>query len=118
MTTNVPAEAEISYELYLQLAEELSLPVEENIPLDMRYELYLSKIVYLKNLLGQCFRSVNTPDSVNRFTVDDFSYIQRSFNITKEFLRECILLSVKEKIERASVLYKTNTPSPGKDANG
>jgi hypothetical protein len=95
----------LSYERYRELAEELCLPLESRMPLSIKVEIYLSKIVYLRNLLSQCMRSVNVPSDKPCFTTHDLAYIQNAFNITRDFLRESILLQVESSIQIAQRHY-------------
>lgn len=96
----------LSYERYRELAEDLCLPIESRMPLPMRVEIYQSKIVYLRNLMGQCMRSVNTPSCGTAFTEQDLAYIHNAFTITRDFLRESILLQVNRSINIAQRHYQ------------
>ncbi|NBW81946.1 hypothetical protein EBR21_09350 [bacterium] len=97
-----PASAEISYELYVELVDELLNPIEHSLDLNVRYELYLSKLVYLENLLEQCFRSVNGQNKpVNgSFSQADLQTIQEAISSTHEFMRETILEALELRLSR------------------
>lgn len=100
------APTELSYELYRELLEELLSPIETALSVDVRYELYLSKLVYLENLQEQCFRSVNTNSScetspeINGFNQTDMKTIQDAIATTHEHLRSTILEAVHSRFSQ------------------
>lgn len=100
------APSELSYELYQELLEELLSPIEVSLDLGVRYELYLSKLVYLENLQAQCFRSVNANRNhkfnprENYFTQKDLETIQEAISSTHEFLRATILEALETRLSR------------------
>jgi len=88
----------ISYELYKELSDELCDPiVENNMPLELKFELYQSKLIYLYNLNEQCFRSVNVKEnkSQKNYTTDDLIKIQKAIEFTKNYIKETIEESLK-----------------------
>ncbi|MFZ9519496.1 MAG: hypothetical protein ACO3A4_03370 [Silvanigrellaceae bacterium] len=97
-----PASAEISYELYVELLDELLNPIEHSLDLNVRYELYLSKLVYLENLLEQCFRSVNGQSRTSNagFSQNDLQKIQEAIASTHDFMRETILEALDLRLSR------------------
>lgn len=94
--------SEISYELYKELVDELLTPIEHSLDLNVRYELYLSKLVYLENLQEQCFRSINSRASKNEktFSSKDLKMIQDAIATTHEFMRETILEALELRLSR------------------
>jgi hypothetical protein len=89
-----------TYELYKELADELLVPIENSIDTGVRYELYLSKLVYLENLQQQCFLSVNSPAGKNRntFCSNDLDRIQKAIQSTHEFMRHTILEALEKRL--------------------
>lgn len=85
--------SEFSYEMYRELLEELLSPIETTLDPFVRYELYLSKLVYLENLHQQCFKSVNARQSHTEesFTQGDLKKIQDAIDSTHFFVRSTIL---------------------------
>ncbi|MBM3382548.1 MAG: hypothetical protein FJY29_08935 [Betaproteobacteria bacterium] len=101
-----PVPLETSYELYKELVEELMAPIETSMDAHVRYELYLSKLVYLENLLEQCFRTVNGSKSAtmngieHSFTADDLNTIRRAITSTHSHLRETILEALEQQLSQ------------------
>lgn len=95
--------SELSYEFYRELVEELLSPIEPELDAHVRYELYLSKLVYLENLQEQCFRSVNSGRAAAEqctmveqrekacFTPQDLRTIRQAIDATHGHLRATIL---------------------------
>lgn len=94
--------SEISYELYKELVDELLTPIEQSLDLNVRYELYLSKIVYLENLQTQCFRSLNSSNknSKNKFSGDDLTIIHNAIASTHNYMRETILEALELRLSK------------------
>jgi hypothetical protein len=100
--------SDISYELYKELVDELLTPIEPSLDLNVRYELYVSKLVYLENLQEQCFRSVNSgvqsaPPTKSRcktFSTSDLQTIQDAISATNDFMRETILEALESRLSR------------------
>lgn len=94
--------SEISYELYRELVDELLTPIEHSLDLNVRYELYLSKLVYLENLQEQCFRSINgrSAQTESSFSSSDLKMIQDAISTTHEFMRETILEALEMRLSR------------------
>lgn len=96
--------SELSYELYKELLEELLAPIEQTLDLNVQYELYLSKLVYLENLQQQCFRSINIGSSCfyegqsNSFSQTDLATIQEAITSTHEYIRRTILNALEERL--------------------
>ena len=103
---------EVSAELYRNYSEHMDVPPESEMPLDTRYEIYLSKVVYLRNLLGQCFASFNRQfEGTNQpFSAEDFVNIQRSFFVTRDLIRECMLQSMSQSLDRHARRFKALPP--------
>jgi hypothetical protein len=101
-----PATPELSYELYKELIEELLSPIEPSMDAQVRYELYLSKLVYLENLQEQCFRSVNCRKAASArnagqsFTAEDLSTIREALASTHEHLRTAILEALNHRLSQ------------------
>lgn len=86
---------DVSYELYRELAGDICSPLDNsNMTLELRFELYTSKLIYLINIQEQCFRCINTEKDTNTYTIEDLLVIQDAIDITKEFIRQ----TVREKI--------------------
>ncbi|MEN9809969.1 MAG: hypothetical protein RLZZ488_1536 [Pseudomonadota bacterium] len=94
--------SEISYELYKELVDELLTPIEHSLDLNVRYELYLSKIVYLENLQSQCFRSLNKSrqNRKNQFSGEDLEIIRDAISSTHSFMRETILEALELRLSK------------------
>lgn len=94
--------SEISYELYKELVDELLTPIEQSLDLNVRYELYLSKIVYLENLQTQCFRSLNRShkNKKNQFSGEDLTIIRNAIASTHSFMRETILEALELRLSK------------------
>ena len=101
----------LSYELYQELVSEICSPItDKEITLQLRFELYKSKLIYLYNISEQCFRSVNSKNENKElgYTLEDFKNIKNAIQITKEFLRQTIKESLLISISCAqkNSLYK------------
>lgn len=88
--------SEFSYQMYQELLEELLSPIEMSLDAYVRYELYLSKLIYLENLHHQCFRSINAQSTSEEptFTQADLQTIQAAIDSTHGFVRTTILESL------------------------
>lgn len=102
MTAGQIQQHESSYELYKEIAEELCVPVDLKLGAAVRFELYKSKIVYLKNLFEQCFKAVNSPQSGSLFTPTDLQTIHQAIDVTKKFLHDTVIEALSESFERAT----------------
>lgn len=108
----------LSYELYKELASEICAPINDNeMTLQLRFELYQSKLIYLYNINEKCFLCINSKNKSKEcdYTIDDFINIQNAIEVTKEFLKQTIcdslMLSIKSaemKGLHASRLTKNN----------
>lgn len=101
MSLKTVAEKDLSYELYKEIAEELCVPVDSKLSREVRYELYNSKLVFLRNLYEQCFRAVNGRAgrkilNDENYTGDDLKLIHKAIEVTNEFLRETVLEAMHE----------------------
>ena len=92
---------DLSYEFYREIAEELCLPVDARLDADVRFELYSSKLVYLKHLREHCFRAVNQNADARPFSAEDLAHIQKSIEMTKSFLAETVRDAVRGSLARA-----------------
>jgi hypothetical protein len=103
---------QLSSELYRDFSEHMDMPIDSDMPLEVRYELYISKVVYLKNLLAQCFQSVNKQFSGAKaeFSSEDFANIQNSFLVTKDLIRDCILKKYTISLDRNARRFFNNQP--------
>lgn len=92
--------SEFSYEMYRELLEELLSPIDTSLDPFVRYELYLSKLVYLENLHQQCFKLVNTSQrpTEESFTQADLKKIQEAIDSTHFFVRNTILEALKRSL--------------------
>jgi hypothetical protein len=87
-----PQDTKVSYELYRELAGELCAPIDDvNMGLELRHELYLSKLVYLQNLQVQCFKNINSSQQKDcLYDVSDLENIYHAIQVTEEFLKDTI----------------------------
>jgi hypothetical protein len=91
----------MSYELYREIAEELCVPVDDKLATDVRYELYNSKLVYLRHLREHCFRAVNQSPGNSSFSPSDLGLIQKAMDLTKEYQRATILEALHSSLAKA-----------------
>ena len=82
---------ELSYELYRDIAEELCAPVDDKLLPEVRFELYQSKLVYLKNLHAQCFKAINQFSSETQFSHAVLANSHRAIEVTKGQIRETVI---------------------------
>lgn len=116
--SNQLTNANLSYELYKELANEICVPInDKEMTLQLRYELYQSKLIYLYNINEQCFRSINSKDLQNsknskdlrsehndfNYTLEDLINIQNAIEITREFLKQTIRESLNISIASAEM---------------
>ena len=103
---------ELSSELYRDFSEHMDMPIDSDMPIEVRYELYISKVVYLKNLLAQCFQSINKQFSgaKSEFSSEDLANIQNSFLVTKDLIRDCILNKYTNSLERNARRFFNTQP--------
>lgn len=99
-----------SAERYRDFSQNLDMPVDSDMPLDVRYELYISKIVYLKNMINQCFQEINSPRKglEATFQAKDLIHLQQAFAITRDLVRECILRRVQVGLSRHAQRFPLN----------
>ncbi|MGY3805344.1 hypothetical protein ACWNT8_14865 [Pigmentibacter ruber] len=99
MVSKNPAQSnpvDVSYELYRELAGEICAPLDDfDLTIDLRYELYTSKLTYLYNIQEQCFRCINSQEECNSYTQEDLVIIQNAIEVTKEFIRQTIRESLQ-----------------------
>ncbi len=93
---------EMSYEFYKALADELCSPIDAELDLDVRLELYESKIVYLRNLYAQAFRDVNGMGPGEGFSDEDLVRIRQFLAVTEDFFREEYLAAAKRGLQKAA----------------
>lgn len=101
------ATGDISYQLYRELMEELLAPLEPTLDVNVRYELYQSKLIYLENLQEQCFRTVNKRPAGSAthnddFTPQDMKTINSAITSTHNFMRSTILEALNLRLSRAT----------------
>ena len=106
MNARIPEQSRLSHEVYRTFAENLDVPLDSQMPLETKYELYVSKLVYLENLMSQCFRGINKQGRAVdiEFSSEDLMKIQNSYRITKDLLRECIFMKLRTSFEGAAKL--------------
>jgi len=97
---NTPCEEVLSYELYRELAEDLCVPVDGQISPDVRFELYNSKLIYLRHLREQCFRAVNQANVDSPFSESDLALIQKAATLTHLYLRSTVLEAVNDALAK------------------
>lgn len=82
---------DVSYELYKELAGEICAPLDDtDLNIELRYELYTSKLIYLYNIQEQCFKYINSEKTSDSYTQEDLIVIQNAIEVTKEFIRQTI----------------------------
>jgi hypothetical protein len=91
----------LDYDTYIEVSEDLLNPiVGEGLDVDTLKRLYLSKLVYLKNLRRQCFFDINKTSAT--FSSTDLAHITGAIKYTNSHLRELILKSVREALDNIS----------------
>jgi hypothetical protein len=96
--------ANLSYELFKELADEICSPIsEEGMTLELQFELYKSKLIYLYNINEQCFRSINGKKESKKFdyTAEDLIKIRNAIEITQQFIKQTIHESLNKNISLA-----------------
>ena len=96
----------LSYELYKELANEICSPIsDKEMTLQLRFELYQSKLIYLYNINEQCFKSINSKNENKElnYTIEDLLNIKNAIEITREFLKQTILESLTISITSAEI---------------
>jgi len=99
----------LSYEIYKELAYEICAPIgDSEITVQLRFELYQSKLIYLYNINEQCFKSINSSNSSNKgkefdYTIEDLINIKNAIEITQELLRQTIRESINLSIKSAEI---------------
>lgn len=97
-----PVTVDVSYELYRELAGEICAPLDDSdLTIDLRYDLYTSKLTYLYNIQEQCFRCINSESNSNTYTQEDLVNIQKAIEVTKEFIRQTIRESLMHGLNMA-----------------
>jgi hypothetical protein len=110
-----PTQIDVSYELYKELAGEICTPINDpHLTIELRYELYTSKLIYLYNLQEQCFRIINLEKINTSYTQKDLILIQNAIEVTKEFLRQTLREHVSESVEIAQKKFVYGSPFLGK----
>lgn len=90
--------AELSYKIYQEIGPEICAPIEDpDLNLQLRIELYKSKLIYLYNIHEQCFRMINLTKKDPRFeyTEDDLINVQQAIMMTKVYLNDTMLLAAQ-----------------------
>jgi hypothetical protein len=92
MSAVSPFSDSLSYDLYLEIAQELGSPVDERLSVEVRYELYNSKLLYLERLREHCFQSLNRKSLQDQcpFGPEDLAHIQTALRWTHEHQRKTI----------------------------
>lgn len=96
----------LSYGLYKELASEICSPIhDEEMTLQLRFELYQSKLTYLYNINEQCFKNINSINENKEFdyTQEDLINIQNAIEMTKKYLRQTIYDSLMISIKLAEM---------------
>lgn len=89
----------IDYATYLEISEDLQCPIiAEGLDLDTLKRLYLSKLVYLKNLRRQCFLDVNGIEPV--FQTADLKLITDAIDCTNSHIRNLVLNSLEDTLSK------------------
>ena len=101
------------WELYQELAAELQEPVDQRLDLAMRYELYLSKFVYLNNLFQKCFEQINRGSLQSNTCYDpqDLVLIRRAIDSTAVHMRSTIFSAIECALEK-----RAHALTPGREA--
>jgi hypothetical protein len=93
---------QISYELYQSLAEDLGMPIDPSLSIDVRLELYQSKMVYLRNLFEQAFVDANAHGGLRKFKQEDLKMLKNSAEITTQFIRQDLMSCVSQALDKAA----------------
>lgn len=108
----------MSYELYQEIADELSMPVDPRLATQVRYDLYNSKLVFLRNLFEQCFRIVNSGNGCDdceldqkTFSSSDLNRIHEAVDLTHAHIRETILEALDQTFYTLSEATKNESTS-------
>jgi hypothetical protein len=91
----------MSYGLYKNLADELCAPIDAELDLPVRLELYESKLVYLRNLYAQAFRDVNGAVRGEGFADEDLVRIRQFISVTEDFMHKDALSLVSQGLQKA-----------------
>lgn len=88
-------------ETFKDIALDLCEPIDENLPLDIQYELNESKVIYLQRLHQECFRHVNSNafQEDQTFSAADLALIKEATIRTQEQLRKIIFKSMEKSID-------------------
>lgn len=109
----------LDFETYQEISADLLNPIVANgLDNDTLKRLYISKLVYLKNLRRQCFVDVNTKTPV--FSTEDLNLITEAIGRTDEHLRYLILSAVSNALEnhkRETAAPLQTPPSPSRPAS-
>ncbi|MBX9703451.1 MAG: hypothetical protein K2X39_04800 [Silvanigrellaceae bacterium] len=83
-----------SYKLYEELVDEIHLPEsnEEEVSLDLQYDLYISKLTYLYHLNKQYSHHHH-----------DSALISKSIEITRFLIKNTVMQRLKESLENAQL---------------
>lgn len=92
---------EMSYALYKNIATDLYAPIDMELALDIRIELYQSKLVFLRNLYAQAFKEVNGGVVHDGFCDGDLVSIRQSLLVTEDFMRRDCVELVKASLDLA-----------------
>ena len=121
MNTNQGQEDTVLYKFYREIAADLCMPVSSELDLEVRFELYNSKLVYLKHIWQKCFRDLNsdsaakmeTPNEEKRgveeeagagayhFTENDLKLIKAAIELTNAHICDTVREALQASLSQA-----------------
>lgn len=93
---------DLNYDLYRDIADDLSSQVDQKLEPEVRYELYQSKLVYLTNLQIQCFKQINLAGSKSQFQNSDLANIILAIEMTHKQMRDTVLEAMDKCLARVA----------------
>ncbi len=105
-TSETLRKEEMSCGFYRDIADDLCAPIDSELDLNIRIDLYESKLIYLRNLYAQAFRDLNGNNCVGAsqegFTSQDLVRIRQLLTVTEDFLKKDCVDLVKHGLENAN----------------
>ena len=96
----------VSCEFFRTIEEEIFAPIDDpNLSIDLVCELYISKIVYLKNLQTHCFKNINKKNNT-LYNDSDLQKIILTILCTEDLLKEAIIKQLKNSMDKFSLKVK------------
>lgn len=96
----------LSYKKYHQMAADLCHPFGEDLTLETRFELYLSRILYLENMIDKLVKQDSTCANVAPLKLgQDLHGLRNDIDLAKEFLKDTVLQRLSESFRGAERHY-------------